>query len=115
MSKQNDEAVWLQGDIYISKKHSLDVFNMQTAKLVSHLRNFKFDHFNPAVRLNFRLKLALLKIIKFIRFNLPVKINQYTNKCISHITWVDRYQKYFHENIVVSLEDERCQTINKII
>ncbi len=46
---------------------------------------------------------------------MPQKINQYTKSAISYITWVDRYDKHLHENIIVSLEDERCQTINKIV
>ena len=49
-----DDAIWLHGDLYINKKHSLQYFNFECAKLLSNLDTLEFDPFNPGFILNTR-------------------------------------------------------------
>jgi hypothetical protein len=52
--KYYDEAVWLQGDIYIHKKMSLFTLNRMASNIIGNLLSLEYDPYNSDVKLNTR-------------------------------------------------------------
>ena len=44
---QETEVVWLQGDIYLNKNHSLDYLNRQASIFYHKFNSYNHDPFNP--------------------------------------------------------------------
>ena len=48
------DAIWPQGEIYLSRRHSLDFLNRNASRLLERLVSLERDPFTPGVRLNTR-------------------------------------------------------------
>lgn len=107
------EAVWPHADFYLHKSMQLEPVNELSCRLFSKLLDLDYDPFFPDIKLSTRMQFVLMKLLKKIKHWLPQKICDRFNHPTSAITYKDEFEEYQHENIIETLQDERCDTMKR--